>query len=122
MRKIILALFLLTFHALSFSQEKTKKISIEFNNTDLKSALENIEKNTDYKFYFDQNWFKNETIIINKKYENTSIEDILTSIFEKTDLNYFISEKEIILTKNSIIYDVLPDDYFEPSTTAQPNK
>ncbi|OXA79875.1 TonB-dependent Receptor Plug Domain [Flavobacterium aquidurense] len=122
MRKIILALFLLTFHALSFSQEKTKKISIEFNNTDLKSALENIEKTTDYTFYFDQNWFKNEPIIINKKYENTSVEDILTSIFEKTDLNFFISDKEIILTKNSIIYDALPDDYFEPSTTAQPNK
>lgn len=122
MKKIILAVFLLTFHALSFSQEKTKKISIEFNNTDLKSALENIEKTTDYKFYFDQNWFKNETIIVNKKFENTSVEDILTSIFEKTDLNYFISDKKIILTKNSIIYDVLPDDYFEPSTVAQPNK
>ncbi|MNX58835.1 Ferrienterobactin receptor precursor [compost metagenome] len=122
MRKIILALFLLTFHALSFSQEKTKKISIEFNNTDLKSALEAIEKNTGYKFYFNQAWFKNETIIINKKYENTSIEDILTSIFEKTDLNYFITDKEIILIKNSIIYDSLPDDYFEPSTTTQPNK
>ncbi|QOG02753.1 TonB-dependent receptor domain-containing protein [Flavobacterium sp. MDT1-60] len=122
MRKIILALFLLAFHALSFSQEKTKNISIEFNNTDLKSALENIEKITDYKFYFDQNWLKTETIIINKTYENTSIEYILTNLFEKTDLNYFISDKEIILTKNSIIYDSLPDDYFESSTTAQPNK
>jgi hypothetical protein len=121
MRKIILALFLLTFHALSFSQEKTK-ISIEFNHTDLKSALENIEKTTDYKFYFDQKWFKNEPVIINKKFENTSIEDILTSIFEKTDLNFFITDKEIILTKNSIIYDALPEDYFEPSKTAQPSK
>jgi hypothetical protein len=122
MRKIILALFLLTFHALLFSQEKTNKISIEFNNANLKTALENIEKSTDYKFYFDQNWFNNNDIVINKSYDNISVEDLLNSIFEKTDFNYFISNKKIILTKNSIIYDSLPSDYFETSTISQTNK
>ncbi|TDO78179.1 TonB-dependent receptor-like protein [Flavobacterium chryseum] len=122
MRKIILTLFLLTFHALSFSQEKTNKISIEFNNANLKTALENIEKSTDYKFYFDQNWFNANPVVINKSYNNVSVEDLLNSLFEKTDFNYFISDKKIILTKNSIIYDSLPSDYFETSTISQNTK
>jgi outer membrane receptor protein involved in Fe transport len=123
MRKIILTLFLLTFHALSFSQEKGDKISIEFNNVDLKTALDKIEKTTDYKFYFDTNWLNTvDAVLINKNYVNTSVEDILDNLFEKTNLNYFISDKKIILTKNSIIHNSLPDDYFGSSSTPQIDK
>lgn len=122
MRKIIITLFLLTFHALSFSQEKTNKISIEFKNTDLKTALDNIEKVTDYKFYFDQNWLNKETVLINKSYNNVPIEDVLDGLFEKTDLNYFITDKKIILTQSSIIHNSLPDNYFEPAIDAQTAK
>ena len=122
MRKIIITLFLLTFHALSFSQEKTNKISIEFKNTDLKTALDNIEKVTDYKFYFDQNWLNKETALINKSYNNVPIEDVLDGLFEKTDLNYFITDKKIILTQSSIIHNSLPDNYFEPAIDAQTAK
>lgn len=122
MKKIILALFLLAFHALSFSQEKRNKISIEFNNVDLKTALENIEKTTDYKFYFDPKWLNTEAVLINKNYSNTSVEEILDNLFEKTNLNYFITDKKIILTKSSIIHNSLPDGYFEPTMVSQTNK
>lgn len=119
MRKIIITLFLLTFHALSFSQEKTNKISIEFKNTDLKTALENIEKITDYKFYFDQNWLNSKTVLINKSYANIPVEEVLDDLFDKTDLNYFITNKKIILTQSSIIHNSLPDNYFEPAINSQ---
>lgn len=118
MRKIILTLFLFAFQTLAFSQEKKNTISIEFKNADLKTAIESLEKNTGYKFYFDENWIKSDTFLINKTYTNTSIDEILGGIFEKTNLNYFITDKKIILTKNSIIHSTLPDNYFEPAVAA----
>ncbi|WP_431243874.1 hypothetical protein ACQ9BO_05055 [Flavobacterium sp. P21] len=121
MRKTILTIFLLAFCTLIFGQEKSNKISIEFKNADLKTALENIEKATNYKFYFDENWLKSEPVLINKTYNNVSIEDLLRDLFEKTTLNYFISNNVIILTKSSTIHTSLPDDYFD-KTTPQPEK
>lgn len=121
MKKIILTLFLLAFYTISFSQEKSNKISIEFNNTNLKTALENIEKTTGYKFYFDENWLTAETVLINKTYNNISIEDLLNNLFENTSLNYIIRNNEIILTKNSTIHSSLPEGYFE-TTVPQSDK
>ncbi|WP_281230914.1 TonB-dependent receptor [Flavobacterium gelatinilyticum] len=121
MKKIILTLFLSAFFTVSFSQEKSKKISIDFNNTDLKTAIESIEKVSGYKFYFDENWFKKETVLITKTYSNISINEILDSLFEKTALNYFITENKIILTQNSTIHSSLPDDYFG-AKNPEPNK
>ncbi|TCN60744.1 hypothetical protein [Flavobacterium circumlabens] len=113
MRKIILALFLLAF-TLSFSQEKKNNISIEFKNADLKTAIESLEKVAGYRFYFDENWIKSEAVVINGTYTDASLEEVLSTIFEKTTLNYFITDKKIILTKNSIIHSSLPSNYFEP--------
>ncbi|MEZ0128587.1 TonB-dependent receptor [Flavobacterium sp. LBUM151] len=119
MRKIIPVLILLAFHTLSFGQEKRNNITIEFKNADLKTAIESLEKATGYKFYFDQNWIESDPAVINKTYNNTTVEEILDGLFEKTNLNYFITDKKIILTKNSIIHSTLPDNYFEPASVSQ---
>ncbi|MDR6761042.1 hypothetical protein J2Y38_001240 [Flavobacterium sp. 2755] len=118
MRKIILTIFLLAFYTVSFGQEKSKKISIEFANNDLKTALVKIENTTGYKFYFNEAWFT-ETVIINKNYIDITVEDLLDSLFEKTTFNYFITGKKIILTNNSIIHGSLPDNYFGASPASQ---
>ncbi|WPO80515.1 TonB-dependent receptor domain-containing protein [Flavobacterium sp. KACC 22761] len=121
MKKTILTIFLFAFCTILFGQEKSNKFSIEFQNADLKTALESIEKTTNYKFFFDENWLKSETVLINKTYNNISIEDLLRDLFEKTTLNYFISNNVIILTKSSTIHASLPDGYFD-KTTPQTDK
>ncbi|MEN2414132.1 TonB-dependent receptor [Flavobacterium mesophilum] len=117
MKKIILVIFLLAFCTITFGQEKSNKISIEFKNADLKTALESIEKTTNYKFYFDENWLKNEPILINKAYNNVSIEDLLHDLFETTTLNFYINNNIIILTKSSTIHSSLPAGYFDKTTS-----
>jgi hypothetical protein len=117
MNKFTLTLLLLTIFLSSYSQEKKNNLTIEFKEVNRKSAIEIIEKSTDYKFYFDKNWFKNDSTLITQQYKNTSIETILTGIFDKTNLNYFIKGKRVILTNNSIIRDQLPDNYFDDKTT-----
>lgn len=117
MNKFTLTLLLLTVFLCSYSQEKRNDLSIEFKEITRKSAIEIVEKSTDYKFYFDNNWFKNDSTLITKQYTNTSIETILNGLFDKTNLNYFIKEKKVILTNNSIIRDKLSDNYFDVKTT-----
>ncbi len=118
MRKFTFVLLLLAIHALSFSQEKKNKISIDFKNVTLKTAIDKLENISNYRFYFDDNWIKSDTLLITKSYAIVPIEIILNDIFKETNLNYFVTNEKIILTKNSSIHDVLADNYFEVSTSS----
>ncbi|HLF52211.1 TonB-dependent receptor [Flavobacterium sp.] len=126
MRKLILTVLLLTFHLILFAQEKKDKISLEFKDINRKTALQNIEQSTNYKFYFDPEWLENENSLISGSYINMPIEEILEAIFNRTSLNFFIDKNTVILTNNSIIYDKLPENYFgfltSNNTTKVPNE
>ena len=111
MRALIITIFLLTYNQLIYSQDNNSVFNIEFSNSNRKSVLEKIETISNYKFYFQENWIE-DNILISGNYENKTINEIVSKIFEDTDINFFIYEKKIILTKNSIIYDKLPDNYF----------
>ena len=111
MKKIIY-LFMLFSVFLSFSQEE-KKYSFDFKNTNLKIAVDEVEKNTSFHFFYDIDWFTESIILINATVNNATLPEVLKAIFEKTDLNFFISENNIIITKNTVIYDKLPVDYFD---------
>ena len=95
---------------MTFAQE-TKKYSIEFSKVDLKTAIDLIEKKTNLVAFYDIDWISKSTIIIESNYTNATLEDILEGVFSKTDLNYYLTENKIIFTKNSIIYDKLPENY-----------
>ena len=110
MKKIIY-LFMLFSVFLSFSQEE-KKYSFDFKNTNLKIAVDEVEKNTSFHFFYDLDWFTESVILINATVNNATLPEVLKAVFEKTDLNFFITENNIILTKNTLIYDTLPENYF----------
>lgn len=102
---IILLFFGLTqfLHA----QEQNAAISIKFSNINQIEALKEIESSTNYKFYFQEEWFDN-TLLISGDYSKKTINEVLTKVLEKTDLNFFFDKNRIILTKNSIIYSKYP--------------
>lgn len=112
MRKIIFIIITLTSFQSLFSQNSNDKISINFNNISRITATQNIEKSTNYKFYFNQKWFTNDSIPISKNYKEVTIKTILDDVFRDTNINYFITKNKVILTQNSLIYDKLPIDYF----------
>jgi hypothetical protein len=112
MRKIIFIIISLVSIQSIFSQNINEKISIDFNNISRRTAIESIEKSTNYKFYFNSKWFINDTISITKNHKESTIKNILEGIFEDTNINYFITKNSVILTQNSLIYDKLPLDYF----------
>ncbi|WP_350285654.1 carboxypeptidase-like regulatory domain-containing protein [uncultured Croceitalea sp.] len=93
------------------AQEKENKFSFDFNNSVQKSAIDEISKVTGYKIYYLSEWLSNDTI--NKSFNDISIDKALDFIFEDTNINYFFFEGDkIVLTKNTIIYEELPEDFF----------
>jgi hypothetical protein len=115
MRKIFFIIIALTSIQSLFSQQINDKISIDFNNINRRTAIQNLENSTNYKFYFNPKWLVNDTIPITKSYKEATIKDILDDVLDDTNVNYFITKNKVILTQNSLIYDKLPIDYFVKS-------
>lgn len=106
MKKIIL-LLLLTFSIALSAQEN---ITVSFSNVSRKAAVEQIEKASGYRFYFNEAWLADK-MLISGDFKNTSLQRILESVFDNTTVNFLIEDRKVILTNNSMIYK-LPDNYF----------
>lgn len=110
-KKLYIFLFLIVTQ-ITFAQEDLRKFTFEFINANKKEIIQKIESTTTFKFYFDNSWFENETNFLNKKYNDASINSILSDVFLSTDFNFLILKNKIIITKNVVIYDSLPVDFF----------
>lgn len=109
--KTLLKIILINCFYIGVSQETQPKISVSFSNLQIEDALNSIEQVSSYRFYYLNEWFVNETVSGN--YEDVYIENILDEIFQKTTLNYFVlNDTQVILTRNNIIYDELPEGFF----------
>ncbi|MGI9551489.1 MAG: TonB-dependent receptor, partial [Aurantibacter sp.] len=110
MRKIIIVFFLLCC-VLGLAQNTTQKVSLAFEDATLSEILTQIEDKTNYRFYFVPEWLGEKTL--SRTYENVEISELLDDVFKETILNYYqTDDNKIILTRNSIIYDEFPEDYF----------
>ena len=112
MRRLFFIITLL-FSFFGFCQETKNDFSFEFNNANLNSVIQIIESNSDYKFYYDNQWIDSNKTIITESFKNQTIAAVLTKILSKTELNYFIDTNKVILTLNTIIHDELPQNYFD---------
>jgi hypothetical protein len=107
---VFLTVFLLCFCAV-FSQDKDGLISLSVQDKNIKEVLNELENKTEFKFFYADDWLDENQI--SKEYKNVTVEFILNDLFLDTQINYFISwDKRIILTRNNIIYDELPEGYF----------
>lgn len=93
-----------------FSQDK--KITIEFKNATIEECINQIEKNSEYQFYFKKEWL-NKSQLINLNFNNASINEILTAIFNESKINFYLTDSKIILTLNNLIYDKVSSSFLE---------
>jgi hypothetical protein len=122
MKKSILLLFIF-FCQLNYSQNEIKKnISIHFDQINKLEIIKQIEKLTDYHFYFNEKWLGNE--LITGHYDNISINSLLDILFKKSIINYYISpDNKIILSQSILINDTLPEIFHgEPKKQIVPNE
>ncbi len=115
MKNHILAILLFLNFWCVFAQDNNPKISLSFQNYSVEDVLKSIEEKINYRFYFVLDWLKGTSV--SGSYENASVDEILTDIFNETLINYYIAKDgRVILTKNNIIYDALPDGFFGNTT------
>jgi len=115
MRNLYLFIFLLSAQTL-FSQTQDKLITISFENTPLPSVMEQLEDQTNYTFYYVDDWVAN--TYVSGTYRNETFTTILEDIFTETVLNFYITEDHrIILLQNTIVYEELPKNFFGKKET-----
>ena len=115
--KKILTLIILFFCLNAFSQQDTI-ITIEINASNLTEALNQIEKQTNYTFFYQKKWLDKSNISINKTFEKISINEVLKFVFNDSNLNFYLHKNQIILTENSVIYSNVADDFIETKSVS----
>lgn len=104
LKKLILVVFFF-IHFINFSQEKENTISIELNEVTKLSAIKLIEQKSNYSFYYQTQWFENDSSLVTKNFLGAKITTVLNFLFKESTLNYFLLENtNIILTKNNRIH------------------
>nr|WP_299381707.1 SusC/RagA family TonB-linked outer membrane protein [Allomuricauda sp.] len=94
---ILLIVSLFRIQASTYSQ--TTKISLDLNQVSVEKVLDEIERNTDFKFLADTQEI-NLGRIVSIKARNERIKSILDKIFINDDVVYSILGKQIVLKKN----------------------
>ncbi|MGW1455950.1 carboxypeptidase-like regulatory domain-containing protein [Salegentibacter agarivorans] len=110
MRKTLLLLLLFCFQ-FSYAQKIDQEISLNFTNKELPEILKEMESITNFKFFFEEDWFG-----LNKysgEYSNEKLTIVLEDILKETNINYYIKGERIIITRGSLIYDRLPKGFLE---------
>ncbi len=114
MKNSLLPVLTLLCCSLLFAQNVTEKVSLSYADAKIEDVLKSIEQQTSYQFYYVDSWLADETVTLD--YQDAALPEVLDQIFQGTLLNYYILNNEkIILTQNNIIYDELPNGFFEKS-------
>jgi hypothetical protein len=121
MKKIVLALITILLYQVSFAQTSNEKLTVEYKNETLSNILKSIESTTSYKFYYDPTWIDNNKTLISGSFTNVSIDELLDKILNKTDLNFIVLNKKIVLTLHNTIHEELPSNYFVDAPATSPN-
>ena len=104
MNKLTSFILLLLFVQVASSQN----LSFNWNQTSMSEALEEIESKSDYQFYFSNDWLKG--LELTGNFQGTQIEDLLTGIFNGTNLQFVLLDNKVILTNNTPILTELQSE------------
>ncbi len=111
MNKFFLVLLLSLQIQVLIGQNKSKT-GFHFSNdtTNLVSAIELIERQSNFQFMYISSWLTDDTFLIKNDYD--SIQPLLEDLVYNTSLNYFIQEEQIYLIKNFNIQEKLDPSLF----------
>lgn len=117
MKKAFLIFALVSLH-ISFAQNTPQNITISYQNATRIEVINQIEQQTDFRFYFVEEWLNNE--LVSGSFTNSSLGVILEDLFDDTLINFYIgTDKKVILTRNNLIYDSLPEQLYSEKKPVQ---
>lgn len=113
--KIVILVTVLMCLNWSYSWSQTEaRIRGEFKNMTFTQFVEDIEKKSDYHFYFNPRWV--DSLVVNLTVNNKSLPEILDEVFADTELRYAIAPThQVYITLKESIVTALPIDFFDTS-------
>ena len=116
---IFFIIFIFLFPLTSIYAQNNTNISGEYSSIPLKEVITHIESQTNYKFYFLEEWTQG--IKVNKTFNNEELSSVLETILEDTSLNFHIlnTTNRVILLENGLVYDELPKGFFGPEEASE---
>lgn len=98
------------FCAINAQQNKNQeKITLSFKDLSKSEVIKEIEKKSNYYFYFIESWLKDDKLM-SGNYNNADLTTVLNDLFKDSPINFFISSnKKVVLTLNGIIHDSFPN-------------
>lgn len=91
------------YAGVSYSQTAT--VSLALKNVTVEQALDRIERETGFSFLFRDNTL-DVNRIVNLKVNKSDINHVLSQIFNNTNVEYKIVDKQIILSKKAVVASV----------------
>ena len=96
MKRILLLISFITVFYFGISAQN--KLSFQFKNTPIVAALTEIEKQNGFTFSYNPELLKNFPNVT-AQFQNSSLKNVLAVLFDRTDIQYLINERYIILKK-----------------------
>ncbi|MDX1604535.1 MAG: carboxypeptidase-like regulatory domain-containing protein, partial [Salinimicrobium sediminis] len=94
-----------------FAQDPSKKISLELQDATLKEAILKIEDQSGFKLFFADEWVDRGHVTLSL--QDVTLEEALQKVLANTPLNFYQLENgQVVITRNNIIYDRLPEGFF----------
>ena len=109
MKKLLVLILVFTCLCVN-SQNKTSNITLSYSNVKKSDLFSKIEAITSYKFFYLNSWIDNS--LVSGSHTNEDIHSVLESALSKTDLNFFVDNYNIIITKNTLIHEDTPIEGF----------
>tara|TARA_R110002050_G_scaffold91784_6_gene192535 strand:+ start:16609 stop:20208 length:3600 start_codon:yes stop_codon:yes gene_type:complete len=110
--KLTLCLILLSFLGTVASEtySQSTKFSLEFNNAATKDVLAEVENKSDFYFLYSEKVI-DVTRKVSINISEGNIESVLNKLFEGTNVNYIIKDRQIVLTSSDVndFYGTLAD-------------
>ncbi|MEN8228715.1 MAG: TonB-dependent receptor [Bacteroidota bacterium] len=106
MRNILILLFLTTFQVFADNAySQITNISLDLEQVTIKSVLQEIEKNSDFFFLYNSK-LVDDAKKVNAQFEDEKIDKILTQVFDETDIDYLVMDRQIILSPKEYLSDI----------------
>ncbi|NJW51587.1 TonB-dependent receptor [Salinimicrobium oceani] len=111
MKNNFLISFILILNSWSMWSQTEPVVTLELKQTPVTEVLQQIEDQTDVKFYFLEDWIQD--LKATGTYQKARLQVVLEEIFANTLINYYIMDRQrVVLTENVRIHSKLPPGFF----------
>src|SRR5690606_32308113 len=104
---VLLVISILSVQANGYSQKT--KVTLNLEKVELRTVLEKIESQTNFKFLYDTNKIDEEKLV-SVKMVDKPVDQVLDYLFNGTSVYYVLSKKQIVLKTRTVLPEIPVSD------------